>query len=75
MTEETKAAPKQYLLMADEMNMALLARVMPGIRYVEVQGMVMTDNAGFNALVTPVPKPVEPPAPTVDGQDVVCNGC
>lgn len=62
MNEETTPAPKQYLLMADELNMALLARLMPGIRYVEVQGMVMTDNAAFNLLVTPVPKIVEAPS-------------
>ncbi len=48
---------KQYLLMTDELSMAYLAKVMPGLRYVEVKGMPLKDNADVHALVTPAPQP------------------
>lgn len=55
--------PKQYLLLIDDIGMAFLSKVMPGITYVEVSGMNMQGTDGFQFLVTPVPKPVVTTAP------------
>jgi hypothetical protein len=59
MTNEVK---KAYLLTIDDVGMAFLNRVIPGIQYVEVQGMDLKDNPAFRALVTPIPQ--EPPKET-----------
>lgn len=50
--------PKQYLLLIDDIGMAFLSKVMPGITYVEVSGMNMQGTEGFQFLVTPTPKPI-----------------
>lgn len=51
--------PKQYLLMADELHMAILSKIMPGILFVQVEGMAMQNNDTHMLLVNPLPK-VEP---------------
>lgn len=63
--------PKQYLIMADEMHMALLGRLMPGLLYVQVEGMGLQGNSDYMMLVNPVKKepvvqPLQPEAPKVD---------
>lgn len=55
MSEEKKS----FVLCVNEVNMALLNRVLPGISYIEVRGMDLTDNKEFRALVTPVIKEPE----------------
>ena len=60
------AEVKTYLLAVNDLNMALLNRVMPGITYVEVKGMPLADNTEFMALTTPLPKQAAPEAPTPD---------
>jgi hypothetical protein len=64
MSEETK---KQFLLVCDDVQMAFLSRVMPGIQFVEVRAMNLSDNKEMMALVTPAPKAPEvaEPAPEV----------
>lgn len=52
--------PKQYLLMVDEINAALLGRVFPSIQMVQVEGINMQGNETHMALVTPMVKPVQP---------------
>jgi hypothetical protein len=53
---------KQYLLVVDDVGMALMQRLSHGINFVEVQGMSMTDNPYHSFLVTPIAKPpVETP--------------
>ena len=49
--------PKQYLMVCDEMNMALLARLCPGMLFVQVEGMAVKDNENYMLLVNPITKP------------------
>lgn len=53
--------PKQYLLMADEATMIMIGKIMPGMLFVQVEGMAMKDNDGHMLLVNPIAKP----APTI----------
>jgi hypothetical protein len=48
--------PKQYLIMADELHMALLSKLLPGILFVQVEGMAMQNNNTHMLLVNPLPK-------------------
>jgi len=74
MSEEVKKEPdvvpgqtvvsKQYLIMVDELHMALLNKMIPGMLFVQVEGMNMADNPKYQVLVNPLPqKPVEEVAP------------
>lgn len=58
--------PKQYLLMADELHMSVLGKIIPGLLFVQVEGMAMQNNSTHMLLVNPV---VTPPLATqpVDG--------
>jgi hypothetical protein len=49
--------PKQYLLMVDDVFMAVLGRIVPGMRFVEVEGMSLEGNNQSMVLATPIPKP------------------
>lgn len=57
MSDETP--PKQYLLMVSEVQMLLLARIVPGITFLEVQGMDIQGSDTMKLLATPVPKAEE----------------
>ena len=73
MSEEVKAPeqpkPKQFLLMVDEIGMAFMSKVMPNITFVEIQGMNMQGNDGFQFLVNPIPKPVVAPVEGVKPEE------
>ena len=62
--------PKQYLVLTDELHRALLAKLIPGIMFVEVEGLNMKDNDNYTLLVNPKPIPLTvtgdniPPSPT-----------
>lgn len=58
--------PKQYLLMADELHMAVLGKIIPGLLFVQVEGMGMQNNSTHMLLVNPV---ADPPVATqsIDG--------
>lgn len=56
-TEEQKA--KQYLLMADQMTMVFLSKLMPGMKFVEVEGMKLDNKPEYQALVSPISIPKE----------------
>jgi len=58
MSEEVKK-PKQYMPLLDEVNMACLRHMMPGMKFVEIEGMLMSDNSGYQLLVNPMPPAVE----------------
>lgn len=58
-TNEEMPKPKQYLIMADELHMALFARLLPGLLFLQVEGMNVEKNDQHMLLVTPKPKPVE----------------
>lgn len=69
MSEEVKEAEvpeapklKQYLLVVDDITMAFLGKIMPGIRYIEVEGMHVAGNDKHQFLVNPLQLPQEPPA-------------
>lgn len=49
--------PKQYLIMTDEIHRAILGKIMPGILFVQVEGMAMKDNSDHMLLVNPIVKP------------------
>ena len=50
--------PKQYLLMVDEASMAVMARLMPSLLFVAVEGLSMKDDPNHVVLVSPLPKPI-----------------
>jgi hypothetical protein len=51
--------PKQYLIMVDELSMAMLGKLCPGIVYLEVTGMPITDNPNYQVLVNPLHPPLD----------------
>lgn len=55
-----EAKPKQYLVMVDEMTMALLGKLLPTMLFVQVEGMAMQGNTEHMLLVNPIPKPPAP---------------
>lgn len=62
MSEEVKAPapapkPKQYLLLADELHMAMLGKLMPGLMFVQVEGLAIQNNDSYMMLVNPIAKP------------------
>lgn len=67
---ETAVKPKQYLLLADEMHRVLLGRLIPGILFVEVEGINMKDNDGYMLLANPVPRAV-----SVDNSNPPVQAC
>lgn len=77
MSEEIKAPaveapvqkPKQYLLMVDEMAMSMLGKLLPGMLFVQIEGMSMQGNDNHMLLVSPINKPV-PVTQTVPGVSV-----
>jgi hypothetical protein len=62
-TAEAPSKPKQYLIMADELHMAILGKIIPGILFVQVEGMAMKDNSDHMLLVNPIAKPAPETAP------------
>ncbi len=54
MSEEVKK-PKQYMPLLDDVTMACMRHMMPGMKFVEIEGMIMTDNPGYQIIVNPVP--------------------
>ena len=60
---ETPPKPKQYLLMVDEVTMAILAKIMPGLLFVQVEGLAMEGNDNHMLLVNPMVKPQIPTVP------------
>lgn len=48
---------KQFLLMVEENFVVFLKQVIPGIQFVEVQGMDMKDTPTHRLLANPVPEP------------------
>jgi len=66
MTEKIEEKQKQYLLMADQMTMALLSRLIPGMQFVEVEGIGMKDNPDYKLLANPVEKPKAEPEVLLD---------
>ena len=57
---------KQYVLIIDELNMPFFSRVMPNLRFVEVEGMAVADSVTHQLLATPIPKPPEVVEPVVE---------
>lgn len=51
---------KQYLLMVEESDLALLCQVLPALKAVEAEVMEMKDIPKYKVIVTPVPEKIEP---------------
>jgi hypothetical protein len=60
---------KQYLMLLDEMTMAIIGKIMPGMQFVEVEGYGMKDNDDYMLLVNPVKKVASPPIEGEVGND------
>lgn len=56
-TAKDESKPKQYLLMADELHMAVLGKIIPGLLFVQVEGMGMQNNPNYMLLVNPIAQP------------------
>lgn len=68
MSEETQepAIPKQYMLIVDEISMAMLSQMMPKLIFVQVMGRYLDGDDNNQFLVSPSPKPkAELPSPEV----------
>ena len=52
------AKSKQYLMLLDEMTMAIIGKIMPCMQFVEVEGFGMKDNDDYMLLVNPVKRVV-----------------
>ncbi len=57
MSEEDKQ--KQYLVMVDSLGLACMSKLMPGLQFVQVEGMGIPDNNNYQLLVSPLAKKVE----------------
>lgn len=57
MSEVPVHQKKQYLLMVDEVWMAVLAKFCPAFAFVPVEGMPLENNPGYQVLVSPISKP------------------
>ena len=51
---------KQYLMMVDELNVAIIGKICTGIQFVQVEGINIKGTDSHLALVTPMAKPVVP---------------
>lgn len=62
---------KRYLILADDLHMSLLAKLNPGLLFLEVQGLHLENNPGHIFLVNPVNKPeaplLKPEEPPLEG--------
>jgi len=56
---------KQYMLLLDQVGVALLSRLCPSFRFLEVEGMMIDGTLAHQFIVNPLPKseeaPTEPP--------------
>jgi hypothetical protein len=53
--EVGESQPKQYLLLVDSLNMLLLGKMMPGLGFVEVQGMKIKEKETHYVMISPIP--------------------
>ncbi len=51
--------------MVDEVNMAMLSKLMPSIQFCQVEGLSIPDNNNYHLLANPTPKPAELSDPVV----------
>lgn len=54
---------KQYMLVLDDIDIAFMAKVMPSIKFVEIQGADLKDSTTHKLLVMPVPEAPKQPEP------------
>ena len=60
MNEETQQ-PKLFLVTVNQMTMALLGNLMPGLQFIEVQGVKLDNDPYVNILTSPIPRPQKTP--------------
>lgn len=63
--KESRVIP-QYLLMVDEVGVAMLSKLMPSLLFVHIEGMSIPDNQNHQLLVTPIKKPLDKPAEVIE---------
>ena len=49
-------------MILDDLHMAILAKLIPGARFIEVEGMAVKDNTDYMILVNPIIKTALPPS-------------
>lgn len=54
--QETPKKTRNFFIMVDELSMAFLTKICPSFQFVEIEGMLMDNNAGYQLLVNPLPK-------------------
>ncbi len=54
--ETVEVKPKQYLLMADEVTLIFLTKLIPSLQYVQVEGLGIDGNPNHQFLVNPICK-------------------
>lgn len=64
MTEETPAQeatpkPKQYIILIDDVAMAVLGKLMPSLKFCLVEGLAIPDNPHYHLLANPIIKKSE----------------
>lgn len=57
---------RQFILTVDEIGFAYLSKLVPMLKYIEVEGMTITDQPNHHLLVTPKPPQKEESAESVD---------
>jgi len=62
--EEKK--PKQFLMCVDELGMALISQLLPKVMFIEVEGMNIENNPGYQLLANPVKVEEMPEMPIQD---------
>lgn len=57
---------KQFIVTVDEIGLAYLSKIVPMLKYLEVEGMTIVDQPNHHLLVTPKPNvPVDAPVEDV----------
>lgn len=46
--------PKQYIVLVDQIGLACMGKLMPGLQFIEVEGMEIPDNKGYQLIATPL---------------------
>lgn len=67
--------PRQYVPLLDDVTIAMLSRLVPSMKFVQIEGMMVDGNTNHQFLVSPLNKmPDAPSVPKGTGEDV-SNEC
>lgn len=52
--KSVEAPPKSFLIMTDEITMAMLGKLFPSLRFLQVEGLPIKDNTSHMLLANPI---------------------